>query len=332
MLMAGKNITQPGNLVKITVEQLFHKIRDPKPQTKALLERLRTLSVVDPEQYRKVKKNLPYVVPSVFNPPVRRRENFGYSEHLILDFDHLSEQSLDAGKVKDLLAKDARVELIFVSPGGDGLKVFFRLAERIYDYAKYSAFYKIFAADFAASYNLVASYDARTSDVTRACFVSFDPFAYYNASCERIDAGSFVDFDDIFSLQRKEKEIIKSSGVLVKDSPKTTVERDVFVEIKKKLNPDYKPRKQREKIIHVPQELENAEELVRKKCNELSITLENVRSINYGKQFLFAYEGYKAEINLFFGKKGYTIVKTTKSLNNKEFQEVVYRMMCEIFF
>ncbi len=332
MLMTGKNITRYNDtLQKVPVKVIYDKVRNPGREFAQLIDSLRALALLDPAGYRRQKKYLPYVVPSVFHPPYRRRENFAFSDQLILDFDHLSSKNLSADKVKDMLSKDERVELMFTSPGGDGVKVFFRLGEKITDHAKYSAFYKIFAAEFAKGYELIQVFDSRTSDVTRACFLSADLFAYYNPDATPVEIGQIVDFEDITGVKHLEEEIDKQQKALVKaTSPKVpdqSLDKDVFIEIKKKLNPDYVPRTVKKKIYFVPEELNSAEESIREAMKEYGITVVSVRNINYGKQFLFEYKSEKAEINLFYGKKGFSIVRTVRNFNNRQLQDLIFQII-----
>lgn len=97
---------------------------------------------------------------------------------------------------------DNRVVLCFVSPGEDGLKVLFRLKERCYDAGLYSLFYKIFVHDFAQQYNFQQVIDAKTCDVTRACFISVDADAYFNADATPIDLKAYADVDNPTSAVR----------------------------------------------------------------------------------------------------------------------------------
>jgi len=155
MLSAGKNIKQRNDkLLKIGIDKLYSAIKNPKAQIRDLISQLRILISIDPASYKNMKTNLPYVVPSIFNPPFRKTGNFGSSEHLILDFDHLSEYDLDPEELKNKIRNDNRIEMMFVSPSLNGLKVFFRIKEKIYDPAKYSLFYKNFSLAFAKEHQI----------------------------------------------------------------------------------------------------------------------------------------------------------------------------------
>ena len=204
MLQAGKNILGLGdNLQKIRVDQLHHSLKNPKPDIQNTISHLRTLLTIDPKRYNLVKRKLPYVTCGIFNPPVRRTENFASIDVFILDVDHLSEKGFTVDQIKEKLVPDQRIELMFVSPGGDGLKILFRLSKKIYDHAKYSMFYKIFARAFSSQYGLSQVIDKVTSDVTRACFISVDPQAYFNPNPEKVNIAAFINLSVAATMDDK---------------------------------------------------------------------------------------------------------------------------------
>ena len=311
-LVAGKSITQKGDkLFTITPEQLFNGITKPKPVIADKIKQLRTIQSISPQQYRKLKVHLPYVVAANFNPPHRLTANFSYTQHFILDIDHLSQKEREIAVLKNELAQDPRVKLIFISPSGNGLKVLFELAEKCYDSGKYSLFYKVFAEKFASQYMLEQVVDKSTSDVTRACFISHDTEAYFNPDCIPIIISDFANFDELFEIRKQEKKY-KKLEKSVKE--KTTelinpLDDDKIVEIKKKLNPNI--RTKREKQIFVPSELEDTIVLVKKSVQEHDIVISSIVNIHYGKKFSFELNKLKAEINLFYGKKGFTVINGT---------------------
>ena len=131
MLSVGTNITsQADALKKVQVEYLYRSLRNPKPEINAKINQLRIIRNIDSKKYSLLKRQLPYVVCGMFNPPYRRTENFAYTEYFMVDIDHLYEKGLDPMAVRSRLQTDNRVMMCFLSPGEDGLKVLFRLKER----------------------------------------------------------------------------------------------------------------------------------------------------------------------------------------------------------
>lgn len=213
MLSAGKNIQSSSDqLLKVNVEYLYHSIKNPKPEIAIKIKQLRIIRTLDPKKYSYLKKQLPYVVCGMFNPPFRRLENFVYIEHFIIDLDHLSDKGLSVEQVKQKLMKDGRLALMFVSPGADGVKLLYNLKERCTDAGIYSLFYRKFVKALSMEYNLQQVVDTVTNDVSRACFISMDEQAYFNPQAQVVDMEDFIDLEDTFSLfeeNRKDNKIKK---------------------------------------------------------------------------------------------------------------------------
>lgn len=150
MLQIGKSITSANDPLKIiSVEDFYKMISCPSPELISKMHQLRILSTIDFKKYQDMKKMLPYITCGIFSPPYRRTQNFGSISQFIIDLDHLSEKEINISVLKEKLSKDDRIEMIFVSPGGDGLKILFRLSEKCYDPVKYNIFYKLFISQFS---------------------------------------------------------------------------------------------------------------------------------------------------------------------------------------
>lgn len=95
MIQVGKNITVKDDLLQKTkVIHLFHTIKKSDSELEQNIRRLRTIATLDKQQYTKLKRQLPYVVCGIFNPPFRRSENFAWIQHFILDVDHISNKNI----------------------------------------------------------------------------------------------------------------------------------------------------------------------------------------------------------------------------------------------
>lgn len=326
MLQAGKNVRLADEaMVKVQVEQLYHSLVSPRPEVEAMIRQLRIVRNLDEKQYVAQKKQLPYIVCSVFNPAFRRTENFAYSEHFMLDIDHLAEKGLSIENVRTRIQGDSRVALCFLSPSRDGLKVLFNLKERCYDSGLYSLFYKQFARSFSEQHGLQQVIDARTSDVTRACFISIDTDAYYNEQADGVDINAYLHLDspvelfelkhDIVRLEQKEKEELPEEPKKDPDPDSETIER-----IKALLNPKaVKP----EKLVYVPEILNDIIDDLKTYIGQTGAIVKEIRNIQYGKK-LNVYVGVKmAEINLFYGKRGFTVVKSPKCGTSEDMNDLV---------
>lgn len=326
MIQAGKKITYKNDpLVKIKPEYFYRKLVNPNADIINLLGQLRVVRTIDSKQYSQLKRNLPYVVCGIFNPPFRHTDNFAYIEYFFIDIDKISEKDMNIEDLRTKLETDSRVMLCFVSPGEDGLKLMFKLKDRCYDAGIYSLFYKLFAKDFSAKYNLNQVLDLNTNDVTRACFVSVDLKAYYNPNSTCIDINKYLNTEntsDLFDIQKilEEKEI-KSGQLDDKTKVKYNADDDALDKIKSLLNLTLKNKIEKNNA-YVPIELDEVMDKLIPYLNEADINVVDVINIHYGKKIKLKLNFREAEINLFFGKRGYSVVQSPRKGTNEEFSNV----------
>lgn len=331
MLQFGLNITQPDDeLRKIPVERIYQGIAHPKESLRQQVERLRLVRAMDPRQYARLKKQLPYFVCGSFHPPYRRRENFASIQHFVVDLDHFQEAGLSRREVGGQLRADSRLLLLFTSPGGDGLKLLFKLKEPCFDPGLYALFYKAFIQALAQQYHLEQVVDTRTHDTTRACFLSVDPDAWFNPQAEPVALEQF--FDPTRPDAQREvaiaHRVLKGQSAAGEKPEKEPLSDEVLLQIKQKLNPDFRPRKKRD--AYVPPELESVMPQVEQSLQEMGIGLAGTESIQYGKKLKVAAGQHWAEVNVFFGKRGFSVVKTTKSGSNAELANIAYQLLYEL--
>lgn len=334
----GQHITAvtPDKLRPMELSELIQAIKEPLYGLKSKTEQLRRVGSIDQKAYQELKKDLPYVTCGIFYPPYRKTENFARIQCFILDFDHLSSKETTAEELKKVLKYDERIALMFTSPGGDGLKLVFGLKEPFTDYGKYSLFYKVFAEGFARYHNLQQVIDKRTSDVTRATFLCYDPDLWQNPFYDPIDASQWIDFDsasqvdDALQLTKKQeadhRNALKNEA---SDHDEPDMPDEVLEAIKRKLNPNFRA-KRKARIYFVPEEVTELEEEIKERCAEAGIELKSSLPIQYGKQFGFEAGKHYAELNVFFGKKGFSVVKSTKSQCSPPFVDIVYQMVLEL--
>lgn len=245
-------------------------------------------------------------MPSVpCSPPFRKTENFAFTEYFILDLDHLSEKGLELAQVRGKIQQDSRVSLCFTSPSQDGLKVFFHLKERCYDAGVFTLFYKLFAQQFARQYGIDQIIDTRTCDVARACFVSMDPQAYYNANAERVDIKVFVNTDtafDFFDLAHALEQETPKQSLRETQEPHHDVDDDIMANIKAILNPNAKPKREKPPA-YVPQQLESEMAALTDYIQNTGVTVTEILSIQYGKKIRTKVGTKMAETNVFYGKE-----------------------------
>lgn len=325
-MMYGSNIQSPADRLSLLSEsELFRALTKPKPQIERTIEQLRIIYSLDEKKYALLKRSLPYVVCGSFNPAFRLTDNFAYTDSFFLDFDHLSQKGLVLGAVREEIVSDARVVMCFSSPGEDGLKVLFHLKDRCYDKGIYTIFYKSFASKFAIEHHLEQVIDAKTSDVTRACFISIDSEAYFNPDAEPVDLSCYVDVSDptsVFDLKHSQAVEQKSqpAGAELKTNASSDPEKDVMEQIKQRLNPRVKTR---EKEVFVPQELNELIGGLRAYIEAQGIIVTEIENIQYAKKIHAKLGSRQAEVNLFFGKRGFSVVISAKRGTDGELNELL---------
>lgn len=331
MLQFGKSITTPADpLQPLTVERLYHALKNPRQEFRDKIEQLRMVRSLDDNKYRELKKQLPYFVCGIFHPPVRRKENFASIEYFILDLDHLSSAQLELEVLRERLREALEVVLCFASPSADGLKLMFRLSEPCRDSALFSAFYKLFARRFAEKWGLLEAMDLQTSDVTRACFISVDPYAFYQPEAKPVNLQDFIPELDFGKVERELKEaekVVREQRALEKKAIEGP-DDEVLSRIKQKLNPD--ARKPKEKQYFVPQQVDDAMGLLSDRLAEYEMQIILTEPISFGRKVQVKAGPHWAEINVFYGRRGFSVVMTTKTGSNAQLAELAAAAMREI--
>lgn len=331
MLMCGAKITSPEDkLIKVPVSYIADKLKNPKPEIEAQIRQMRDMLTIDEKKYREFKKQLPYIVTSWFAPALRRKENFAYAEFFILDLDHLQEKGLGITSLKNLINRDSRVMMSFVSPSGDGLKILFRLKEKIYDVGIFKTFYKEFAAKFAAQYNLIQAVDSQTCDVSRACFISIDKEVYFNQEADVIDIKTFINPDnplemlDLTKSQQKEEKQQPKEEKLFNDPDKEAMQKIAEL-LGQKIRGSREQKPKNEPVV--PEILNELITGLKEYVLQAGAEIYNVVNIQCGKKIQIKLGLKKAEINVFYGKKGFSVVSVPKGETDGEFNEMMKKLI-----
>lgn len=321
MLSVGANVKSVSEpLKKIPVEYLYNALRNPKPEMASKISQLRIVRQLNAEQYAKLKQQLPYFVCAAFNPPFRKTENFAYTEHFVIDIDHIGDKGLSVSELKNRIMADSRTLLCFLSPGQDGLKVVMKLKEKCFDPGIYSVFYKKFVYEYSLAYDLQQVVDSKTSDVARACFMSVDPDAYYNPGAEPVDMNAFIPAEDPAELLRFRKEVDDSVAELAwaATSPEPQVAKNSdpdegsMAKIRELLAMRPK-RPPKEKTVYVPEVLNEIVDNLVASVNEVGLDVYEILNIQYGKKIRARLGLRKAEVNLFYGHRGFSVVLSPKT-------------------
>lgn len=320
MFSVGSNVRNNSeSLKKVTPEYLFNALRSPKPEFLSRIRQLRIVRQINESQYVQLKQQLPYFVCASFNPPFRNTKNFAFTEYFIMDIDHICEKGLILDDLRRKIESDSRTMMCFLSPGEDGLKVIMKLKDRCYDAGVYSVFYKKFVYEFSLQYDLQQVLDIRTSDVTRACFMSVDSSAYYNPDAEPVDMAEIIDMEDSSVLLMQKKEVEESMSALtdIADSSSNALEvrepdDDAMERIRGLLNMKTK-KVSVERPVFVPAILDTIQGELSNYVRDIGFMVSDIINIQYGKKIRAKLGLKNAEINLFYGKRGFSVVVSPKT-------------------
>lgn len=320
MFSVGSNVRNNSEpLKKVTPEYLFNALHSPKPEFLSRIRQLRIVRQINESQYVQLKQQLPYFVCASFNPPFRNTKNFAFTEYFIMDIDHICEKGLILDDLRRKIESDSRTMMCFLSPGEDGLKVIMKIKDRCYDAGVYSVFYKKFVYEFSLQYDLQQVLDIRTSDVTRACFMSVDSSAYYNPDAEPVDMAEIIDMEDSSVLLRQKKEVEESMSALtdIADSSSNAVEirepdDDAMERIRGLLNMKTK-KVSVERPVFVPAILDTIQGELNDYVSDIGFMISEIINIQYGKKIRAKLGLKMAEVNLFYGKRGFSVVVSPKT-------------------
>ena len=310
-------------LETITTDELLKKITSI--EIDIAIANIRKVKEINPESASFLKRKLPYFLGAKFIGDIRNSKNFEYISHFVIDIDHYG----DTNRVEDLkqkLSTDKRLYMAFISPSGDGLKLVYSLSDKITSLKQYSDFYKAFSHRLAQQFGLENYIDFKTSDATRICFLSYDANVYLNKNNEPINPKLFVSDFDIFNNNTNESIIDNRTQTDKTDSKlKPTISNKQYKEILSTLNPK---TPKREKQYVVPEVLYAVSKTIVDEFAEKGLIIDNISDINYGRKFKVTDKNEFAIFNVFYGKKGFTVVKTPVRNSNTQLLEVAVAL-CE---
>ncbi|MBC7384301.1 MAG: hypothetical protein H7296_15150 [Bacteroidia bacterium] len=151
-----------------------------------------------------VFKEIEIVVKGELKKTARHEAAIKYlSEYFIIDIDHLTPEQLKA--LIEKLKQDAKlgVQLMFISPGGDGLKIVVKIDPGLVDlnlssskmgnyWAAFNQYFAKHYADFITPSSKGEFIDGACKDVSRACFLCHYPEAYLYEN-DTVHGQSFLD-------------------------------------------------------------------------------------------------------------------------------------------
>ncbi|MFC3809783.1 BT4734/BF3469 family protein [Lacihabitans lacunae] len=308
----GQNITQhPVEALSCsTIEDLVALIKNDN-QVLEKIARLRKLRALDIKAYKSLKTQLPYFVGSKFKNDIRNSENFESANYLILDIDDYFGEN---AKIPQNICEHPEVLMAFISPSGTGFKIVFKLESECKNLKDFKEFYKNYARKFADQVKLEGAIDFKTCDATRACFISSDNEVAYNPSSLTVNWTNYIEKIEEIDFQEKTNEINEQA----------------YQNVLSKINPT--APKKKDKNIHVPDQLLEMQGDIRSLCLLNGLQLLGLVPINYGLKVQVK-KGYStAEINVFYGKKGFTLVMSPKTGSDPNLAIMLYTILNDLLF
>ncbi|MBX2929808.1 MAG: hypothetical protein KF852_18385 [Saprospiraceae bacterium] len=337
-LSFGDNLLASGtdSLRLISEPELHRSIAQPAAGLADLCAQLRKVYAINRDSYNHLKKKLPFFCGSVFRDNHRKLEHFDEARFMVLDLDYCFRDTGQFAELKNRLAADERVMLLFESPGGQGLKLVFALQTPLRSTKQFSDSYKAFAREFAALHGVEDFVDFRTADATRVCFLSADPDARYNPLCLEVDAAAYLSPYDAPAQELPTAPAPPPPGPAAASAPALVLEParadgldpSVYREILRKLNPGARPLRPPKDYI-VPETLERVVEPVNRVLAEFDLKVREVLSINYGKKWVVEHGIAWGEVNLFYGKNGFSVVKSPKRGANPGLNDLLAELITQ---
>lgn len=132
----------------------------------------------DRSKFDNLKKALPSFTPAGVFQESREKENLAeYSQVIHLDLDNLAKEKIE--HLQHVLKSDLFLKSFYVSPSGNGLKVFMQVVNSKEEHSFIS---EVAQRYFKRRYGVQA--DSAVKDLSRLCFMSHDPEAFYRNDCE----------------------------------------------------------------------------------------------------------------------------------------------------
>ena len=169
------------NFNEVSEQKDFLKIlEDIKSGTykNAIIYLRKSLADDKKEAAERAKKSLPAFTPSATFKGGRKMEYLtNYNALMVLDIDKLEKEKLQQCKTK--ISMDNLVFASFVSPSGNGLKIFVKVSSDKEQHKETFLELQLYFEEL-----LQVEIDKSGKDITRLCFFSYDPELYLNENAE----------------------------------------------------------------------------------------------------------------------------------------------------
>jgi VirE N-terminal domain len=339
---SGTSVMNNAAMSALTLDAIWQNIRHGEVLC-ADVERLRKFKRLDATAYNRLKTGLPFFCCAMFNNNVRHSQYFVSVSAFVVDIDKFSGEIERLEALRNRVCTDERVAMCFISPSGDGLKVVFHLAEPCHDLKAYSDFYKSFVCDWAKKLDLEQFVDLRTTDATRACFLSHDPSAYLNPMAEAVELQHFSALNLGFDAPKSDAAVLDSvQGTVTKAVPQTKtfapdancshhIQPSAYAEVLTALQAKARPNPLQRTTV-VPEPLVRLVAPLTKVFLQQNIVLISERDVQFGKKLQMQCANDVAELVVYYGKKGFSVVLSPKRGTNPDLADLCVHLTEQAIF
>jgi hypothetical protein len=355
---------QAHTLQALSMEELLRRLRQGSDGLQAQVKMLRHALGTDPKLYQQRKRHLPFFIPAAFHEGICRGDRVEAAYGWVLDLDHCYQSQAQFDALKNQLWQDPRLWLLYVSPSGTGLKLLFRFAQPISHTKAFSDSYQAFARQFARQYQLDTVVDFKTHDLTRVSFFSYDPGALQRRDPLRIQPEQYLkisypgaqppspplppadplpwedeplppapDWRPKAAAEPLPESVPQVEPKPVPEASPSRESREPQGELWDQIRQTLKPQGRiRRRQVTLPDEIEALSPAIIQAGEGLGLQLKDTLDLNYGRKFIFRYQQLWAEVNVYFGKHGFSVVKSPKSGSDPKLREVIYELVQQLIF
>lgn len=325
LVTTGANLRKSHSevLAIATLEQVAHLIMKPSAALVHQVSLVKKVSRLDKKAAADLKQQLPFFCCGHFTGGLRKLENFTQAQAFVFDIDNLHKHHQTPQELKEALQQNQEVALLYTSPSGNGIKVVVVLSEPITQTHLFTIAYKVYLTKLVQTYQLHNCVDTCTADATRVSFLSADEQAWFNPLAFEVSPAALVPQASVALVNNSPKAVIVRSEEAEKGVAEPTP--PPYKQILATLQPGGQAKPPRQ--VFVPSILHEVTTQVQAQAAAVGIAVPEITDINYGKKIRFAHGMQWAELNLFYGKAGFSVVKTPKKGSLPELADVGERII-----
>ncbi len=341
----GTSIRNSKNdiLKAISLPELQAMLLNDTQPLALLTKQIKELKKLNNTTYQEAKKQLPYICLSDFRDGVRHSDNFVQANGWVIDIDNIGTTTNDLQLLRENIQKDPFLAMSYISPSGNGLKLLYFFETPIQDTKRFTLLYKAFIEQITNQYNLDTSrVDSKTNDATRVSFICTDKDVYYNPNFRLL-----VPILPIVNTTTTPTPAPPPYATDTKDTTdeytfvedisipftaaKNTQQEETYQQILNTLHPNSKPLRTTQAII-IPPILNEILQNVTDAIQYHAFELHSIKDIQYGKQITCKNRIHTAEVNIFYGKRGFSVIKSVKTTTHASMNAALHAIVTDCIY